>query len=122
MSFHTIRHVLVAGQENLFEAPIEFLLMIAGEWIDHGDHRRLCSTADMIEIEHTLYSLIERERAAMLDIVFTGLFRTFVCMPQTIDLVVLENSDRLAPVCAASPVLLTVASELAPDLLISSVF
>ena len=58
----------------------------------------------------------------MLEVFVTRLFSTFVCMPHTMDLVLLENSDRSAAVCAASPSVLAVAPEVAAGVLISSVF
>ena len=58
----------------------------------------------------------------MLEVFAARLFSTFVCMPQTMDLVLLENNDRSTAVCAASPLVLAVAPELAPGVLISSVF
>lgn len=57
MSFHAICHIFVAWDKDFLMTPVEFLLVIAGEWVDHRDNRGLRSTTDMIEIEHTLNGL-----------------------------------------------------------------
>lgn len=51
---HGVVHRLVDRDEDLAVAPVELLLVIARERVDHGDHRRLFAAADEVEVEHGL--------------------------------------------------------------------
>lgn len=51
---HGVGHALVHGDEDLAVAPVELLLVIPGERIYHGNHRRLFAPAYKVKVEHRL--------------------------------------------------------------------
>ena len=55
---HGVTHVLVHREENLVVSPVELLLVIAGEWVDHGSNAWLRPRAHEIEVQHALNSSV----------------------------------------------------------------
>ena len=52
---HGVVHALVDGDEDLLVAPVEFLLVVARERVDHCHDGRLLAAAHEIEIQHGLH-------------------------------------------------------------------
>jgi hypothetical protein len=72
-------------------APVELLLVISSERIDHGDNRRLGSSTDKIKVQHALKKIISHQIKLFSDGVNFFTCTARVCIPHTIALVFLLN-------------------------------